>query len=53
LGFVVFRGNIEWLKKFKAMKMLAKDQYNQMLKSLKLQLEELSQANQPLQTVCA
>jgi flagellar biosynthesis/type III secretory pathway protein FliH len=45
-------GQIELLKKFKAMKMLAKDQYNQMMKSLKFQLAERSQANQRLQTIC-
>ena len=46
-------GQIELLKKFRKMKMLAKDQYHQMLSSLKSQLKELSQANQTLQTACA
>jgi len=45
-------GQIELLKKFKDMKMLAKDQYNQMLRSLKSQLKELSQSQQ-IQTASA
>jgi len=46
-------GQIELLKTFKNMKMLAKDQYNQMMNSLKLQLKELSQTQQNVQTVSA
>lgn len=46
-------GQIELLKKFNSMKMLARDQYNQMMDSLKLQLKELSIAQQSVQTVQA
>ena len=46
-------GQIELLKKIKGMKMLAKEQYNQMMHSLKSQLKELSQRQQNLQTAQA
>ncbi|KPA17973.1 hypothetical protein MHK_001817, partial [Candidatus Magnetomorum sp. HK-1] len=46
-------GQIELLKKLKTMKTLAKVQYNQMMTSLKSQLKEISQTNQPLQRTCA
>jgi len=42
-------GQIELLEKFNAIKMLAKDQYNQMMQSLKSQLHEISQSNQQVQ----
>jgi flagellar biosynthesis/type III secretory pathway protein FliH len=38
-------GQIELLKRIKTMKMLAKDQYSEMMQSLKSQLNALSQAN--------
>ncbi|KPA14772.1 hypothetical protein MHK_005020, partial [Candidatus Magnetomorum sp. HK-1] len=46
-------GQIELLKKIKSMKMLAKDQYNQMMDSLTMQLKELSQSQKSVQTVRA
>ena len=46
-------GQIELLKKFKNMKMLAKDQYNEMMSTLKSQLKELSQTQQNVQTAHA
>jgi len=46
-------GQIELLKKIKAMKMLAKDQYSEMMQSLKSQLNALSQANPNFQTSLA
>ena len=46
-------GQIELLKKIKSMKMLAKDQYNQMMDSLTMQLKELSQSQISAQTARA
>ena len=46
-------GQIELLKKFNNMKMLAKDQYNEMMSTLKSQLKELSQTQQNVQTAHA
>ena len=46
-------GQIELLKKINSMKMLAKDQYNQMMDSLTMQLKELSQSQKTVQTARA
>ncbi|MBF0449985.1 MAG: hypothetical protein HQK75_04725 [Candidatus Magnetomorum sp.] len=46
-------GQIELLKNFKTMKMLAKDQYNQMMRTFKSQLKELSQNQQKIQPATA